>query len=573
MASLTKKVIALQSQAAVDTIIHAVSPQARLLLSLCWNGIQDKAVQMRTYCIGHLKVFLEVHGSRARNTIEGVGGVETIEKCLKKVLADANPAAREIGRSAFWVFNNVWPDQGQALMARLDNSSRKQLEKACPDPQLAAGLQAASVQTPATKKSSIAAAIAASRAKAKAIATAPPTLRHQATSQARTTSPPAAKRPTSPSLSNSQSTGSVRAASPTSRSPPRSRILSGGGMPRTVSAGFVPNREATRVPLPESPPSPTPESTFRRRMSSPLVSSPSPPSTTTIRRATQTALPSSPSPPRSGLLQTNAHTLPRGAPRVPRESVNISALYGNTDDSLLLASNIPIPQDSDSDMDIDDSINLVSFSTPYEMYPPERAHPQARSAASFSPHSSSSRPPLSHALSTGTSSPPSGVPQPMVEDAMRARAEQAESAAERLLELVVDPEEESQSTTLVSSLLLSHNGDSIARSMHRVPSRPSTGSVNQPRPAPIPQPPKTPVSKGSATVRKVSLFQDSPAYNRKASSSIFDMINGQNNDSVWWSKRMARTYHHLMPAMRKLTDLTSLATSDFSDRQCSMSGP
>ena len=552
MASLTKKVIAQQSQAAVDTIIHVVSPQARLLLSLLWNGIQDKAVQMRVYCIGHLKVFLEVHGQRARHSIEGVGGVDTLEKCLKKALADANPGVRETARQTFWVFNGVWTDRGQTLMGSLDNASLKQLEKACPDPQLLKGLPGASVQTPAVKKQSVAAAIAASRAKAKAIATAPPTLRHQATSQARTTSPPA-KRPTSPSLSNSQSTGPVRAISPTGRSSPRSRITS-GTMPRTVSAGFMPNRDATRVPLPESPPSPTPESAFRRRLSSPLISSPSPSSSATLRRATQTALPPTP-PDHSVLLQANAHTLPRGGPRIPRESVNISALYGNVDDSLLLASNIPIPQDSDSDMDIDDSLNLVSFSTPYEMYPPQGTAPQAKSAASFSPRSSSSRPPHSHALSTGTSSPPAGVPQPMVEDAMRARAEQAESAAERLLELVVDPEEGSPpSSTLPSSLLLSSHNDATLRSTPRRPSKPTVGSAHQVKPTPTPQPPKTPVSKGSATMRKVSLFQDSPAYKRKSSSSIFDMINGQSNDSVWWSKRMACMCLSVTLRFNKLTD-------------------
>ncbi|KAI0684173.1 clasp N terminal-domain-containing protein [Cytidiella melzeri] len=564
MGSLTKKVIAQQSQAAVDTIIHSVSPQPRLVLPVLWNALQDKAPQTRVYAMGHVKVYLEVNGSRGRHSIESVGGVDTLEKCLKKALGDANPGTRETARQAFWIFDGVWRDRGRALMETLDSTSKKQLEKACPSPELLAGLQAVTVQTPSLKKQSVAAAIAASRAKAKAIATAPPSLRHQATSQARTTSPPTKPRAASPSLSNSQSTGAVRAASPNG-SPPRSRILTGGGgtMARAVSSSFVPNRDAARVPLPESPPSPTPDSsTFRRRVSSPMALSSNGNGNAVLRRAAQTALPASP-PPRSVRLHANAHTLSRGGQNLTRESVSVAGMMQENDnESLLLASNVPIPEDSDSEMEIDDGFNLISFSTPYELYPPGGGGgiPQTRSAASFSPRSSSSRPPLSNALSTGTSSPPAGVPQPMVEDAMRARAEQAESAAERLLELVVDPEEggvQPLATLLPSSLLLSHSHSrsaaaarvTTASTTSRMMSRPSAGGISSlkssaavPQPQPQPQPPRTPVSKSSNTVnaRKVSsLFQDSPVYNRKAASSIFDMMNGQGNDDVWWNKRMS----------------------------------
>lgn len=545
MAALTKKIIAQQSQTTVDMIIHATSPQPRLILPILWNGLQDKAIGTRAYAMGHIKIYLEVHGSRARHSIESAGGVETLEKCIKKSLADQNPGVRETGRQAFWTFEAVWHERGRAMMETLDASSRKQLEKACPDPHLLAALPVVAVATPQAKKSSVAAAIAASRAKAKAIATAPPTLRHQATSAARTiqVSPPT-KRPGSPSLSSSQSSGPARAASPASglgSPPPRSRIASGGTLSRSVSSGFVPNRDATRVALPPSPPSPSPESTFRRRISSPLAGSPS--GSPVLRRAAQTALPASP--PHSSLL-LQAGTLPRShaSRNLPRESVNIIGLHEMDDESLLMASSIPIPEDSDSDMDIDMSVNLISFSTPFEVYPPDGLVPQARSAASFSPRSSGSRPPLSNALSTGTSSPPAGVPQPMVEDAMRARAEQAESAAERLLELV-DPEEEgSQRSTLPTSLLLL---STTTEATPRLRSRASTGSPHYVRSTSGPQTPRTPVNMNAAIGRKVALFQDSPAYNKKAASSIFDMINGQNNDSVWWSKRMSRTF--FVPAL------------------------
>lgn len=554
MASLTKKITAQQSQATLATIINHTSPLPRLVLPLLSSTLQDRAIQPRAYAMGHIKTYLVTNGQRAKHAIEASGGVETLEKCIKKSLADPNPAVKETARQTFWVFEDVWHDRGRVILESVDPTSRKQLEKACPKPDLLAELGTPMMATPQVKKSSVAAAIAASRAKAKAIATAPPSLRHQATSAARTTSPPA-KRPASPSLGSGGPSGPARANSPINRvasssSPPRARVVSGSTLSRSTSSGFVPNREQSRpaVPaVPASPPSPTPE--YRRRVSSPLAGSPNG-SSTTLRRAVQTALPASP--PRSSvLLQGGPSHRPQqlqltNASHMYRESINIAGLHGFAEDSLLLASNIPIPEDSDSDMDVDTSVNLISFSTPYEIYPPPgRTAPQAKSAASFSPRSSSSRPPLSNALSTGTSSPPAGVPQPMVEDAMRARAEQAESAAERLLELV-DPEEDiSPSSTVPASLLL--RSTSAEASIPRTASaRGGAGRGSPPRgmgalgPTTPIQPPRTPVSKSAAIMRKAALFQDSPAYKARASTSPFDMINGQTQDNVWWRKRMSR---------------------------------
>lgn len=530
MASLTKKIIAQQAQATVAVFMLHTSPLARLILPLLWNMVQEKNVQVRQYGIGHVKTYLEAHGARARHAIESAGGVETLEKCIKKSLADPNPAVRETSRQAFWGFEAIWRERGRIILEALDGTARKQLEKACPDPEVLSTLPTVAA-TPQPKKSSVAAAIAASRAKARAIATAPPSLRHQATSTARTTSSPPAKRDASTSLPPARATSPVNRNASSSSSPPRARIVSGGTLSRSTSSGFVPNREQVRQAVPATPPSPSPDPSYRRRLSSPLVASPN--GNGTLRRAMQTALPASP-PRGPGVLQ---RVQQHGGP--PRESINITGMHAMDEDSLLLASNVPIPEDSDSDMEIDLSVNLISFSTPYEMYAPERTVPRARSGASFSPRSSSSRPPLSNALSTGTSSPPAGVPQPMVEDAMRARAEQAESAAERLLELV-DPEEESGMPSVgTASLLLrssssSHSTSAGARGGPAPGSPPGLG-----RGKVVLQPPRTPTSKKAGIMQRAALFQDSPASKTRAKTSLFDMINGQTHDNVWWRKRMA----------------------------------
>lgn len=542
MASLTKKIIAQQSQATVTIIMKNATAQPRLLLPLLWNTLQDKAIQTRQYAMGHVKTFLDVHALRARNAIESAGGVEILEKCLKRGLADQNPAVRDQARHAFWPFEGIWRDRGRAILESLDLTARKQLEKSCPDPKLLAEIPIA-LTTPQNKKSSVAAAIAASRAKAKAIANAPPSLRHQATSTARTAASPPSRRAASPSLSTSSSSG-VRPASPMSRvgstgSPPRARVVSTGAMSRSYSSGFVPSREQTRQAQPTTPPSPTPGGTYRRRVSSPLAS---PSGSTVLRRAMQTALPASPPPPNALRLQA-APALRLPPQQTVRESINIAGFHSTNEDSLLLASNIPIPEDSDSDMDVDTSVNLISFSTPYEVYPPAvtaaaAATPQAKSAGSFSPRSSSSRLHVSNALSTGTSSPPSDFPQPVVEDALRARAEQAESAAERLLELV-DPEEEegAQSSTIPASLL--RREGTPKRAVRQLSGASTSANAKSPV---LPALPKTPVNRSAAIMRKAALYQDSPVHSARSSTSLFDIISGRVNESSWWNKRKSREF-------------------------------
>ncbi|KAH9894282.1 clasp N terminal-domain-containing protein [Cubamyces lactineus] len=536
MANLTKKITAQTSQATVTTLIQHASAHPKLVIPILWNVLQDKAIQTRQYAVGHVKTYIEVHGARATHAIEASGGIDLLEKIVKKALVDPNAGVRDNARQLFWVFQVVWPERGAVIMQSLDTTSRKQLEKACPSPDLLASVPTAA--SPKAKKSSVAAAIAASRAKAKAIANAPPTLRHQATSTSHTiraTSPPT-KRPISPALSTSSSTGGVRAQSPVSRSsPPRSRIVSTGTLSRSVSSSVVTSQAARSPPrqsYPASPPSPTPDQTYRRRLSSPLTSlGPSPPtSNSAFRKAVETALPASP--PTS--VTTFASPTPRpqkvgqaAAVPVQRDSLSLAGLRqlaGSEEESLLLATNIPVPEDSDSDMELDESINLISFSTPYEVYPPApRSNSQANS---FSPKSTSSKPTLSNALSTGTSSPPAGVAQPLVEDAMRARAEQAESAAERLLELVEPDEDGAHPSPIPASLLLRNS--EVSKPKPRV----SGGSV-------APTLPRTPISKRSAAImQQAALFQDSPAHNGKT-TSLFDMVDGRDRAGQWWAKRMA----------------------------------
>ncbi|KAF9046047.1 hypothetical protein BDZ89DRAFT_1099459 [Hymenopellis radicata] len=546
MAGFTKKITAQESQAVVTALITNTSGNSRVFLPLLWHTLQEKTVQARIYGSGHVKQYMEVHCQlRNKAMIENAGGLEMLEKMVRKTLSDVNPSVKTTGRQTFWVFHDLWPDRGLAILESLDSTARKQLEKACPNPNAAAALPPTTPKP--LKKSSVAAAIAASRAKAKAIATSPPSLRHQATSASSAYTP--AKRPGSPS-SNGSTIRTQRPVSPlrATTSPPapssRSRIIS-NTMTRSTSAGITSSRSLVAV-RPVSPQSPE-NSTSRRRMSSssPLASSPD--GHSTLQRAVRTALPTSP-PASTGSFATRTPT----APPVRMSTM----LLDENDDSLLLDQKIAIPeQDSDSDH----SVNLLSFSSPYPKRKP--AAPTSNSQElSLSPKSFESKPPfdVSNALSSeSVVDLVSG--QPVVEDAMRARAEQAESAAERLLELV-EPEDDAGAHSNIPSSLL--NGSSNGHATPKVKVKPSPLTLQAQSANPV-----TPLNKNTAVLRQASLFRDSPAY-KNNSPSLMDVLQQDHRQEIgWWLKlQTLRTQASRLDAPAGLPELQAyIARMDAED--------
>lgn len=579
MAGYTKKIVAQQSQGTITTILKHTSPQPRTIPNLLWNTLQDKTAQTRAYASAHIKTYIEVHASKARHAIETSGGLDTLVNSLKKALGDPNPGVRENARQAYWLLNAVWKGKGAAIMAGLDSTARKQLEKACPDPNV---LSESTDSAPPTKKSSIAAAIAASRAKAKFIAHDPPSLRHQATSTARTTTSP--KRPLSPSLSNS-SVGS----------PPRSRpmLLS---HTRAATNTSTPSRSPRRDPAPsqrtaKTPPPPSHSfDSVRRRTPTNSSALPTTPGSPTFRRAVSTALPHSP--PTSSLHLPPPLTPPKPEDHLGhvRSSIASWSKMIEDDESLLIATTVPIPE-GDSDFEDDDmNTNPITFSSPFEVFPPAKT----KSTPSFT--TSSVDEPKHQMLqsmsssSFSTHSPPATTPQPIVEDAMRARAEQAASAADRLLELV-DQDLDDDSTVLIDlhgekdpdrtsgPLLLptpivektgrpyggTLNGGDNVRIAATLPLR--TAKAQVPNITNIwggkiqTEVPKTPAidrgskearnQRGAAIMKQAALLLDSPVAARSTglvtggdetgagqTGSVLDLLREKKTGRDWWVKRM-----------------------------------
>ncbi|OAL71520.1 hypothetical protein A7D00_4422 [Trichophyton violaceum] len=131
-----KKITSQSGNITVDTIIGNISYSARLLQHM-WAACQDKNTQPRLFATRWLKTLMNRH-AKHKNTIEHSGGVDIIEKCIKKGLADANPGVRENMRGTYWIFASIWPDRARSIISELDIKSRALLEKDAGNPNAAA---------------------------------------------------------------------------------------------------------------------------------------------------------------------------------------------------------------------------------------------------------------------------------------------------------------------------------------------------------------------------------------------------------------------------------------------------
>ncbi|GAB0136313.1 suppressor of tub2 mutation [Epichloe bromicola] len=128
----TKKISSQMANVTVDRIIGRVTYNQRLMHHI-WCASQDKNVQPRTYATNWLKTVLRKEAGH-KSHVEHTGGVDLMEKILRKGLGDANPGVREKTRSAYWAFWGVWPARADAIMADLDATAQKLLDKDASNP-------------------------------------------------------------------------------------------------------------------------------------------------------------------------------------------------------------------------------------------------------------------------------------------------------------------------------------------------------------------------------------------------------------------------------------------------------
>ncbi|PWY98091.1 hypothetical protein BCV70DRAFT_202266 [Testicularia cyperi] len=131
MAGFTKKIVANATQEAAAAIMVNVSFRP-LYLQLVWQGYQDKNVATRTFAAEHLATILTHHAAHRKHAIEGHGGLDLLDKCLRKGASDSNPAARSKSREAFWIFHQYWTDHANAILNSLDPPTKKQVMALAP---------------------------------------------------------------------------------------------------------------------------------------------------------------------------------------------------------------------------------------------------------------------------------------------------------------------------------------------------------------------------------------------------------------------------------------------------------
>lgn len=107
----TKKISSGLANSTVDIIIGRATYNTRILQHI-WSTCQDKNVQPRTYATGWLKTLL-IKEAQHKNHVEHSGGLELIEKCIKKGLVDPNPGVRERMRSTYWTFHGLWSSRAE----------------------------------------------------------------------------------------------------------------------------------------------------------------------------------------------------------------------------------------------------------------------------------------------------------------------------------------------------------------------------------------------------------------------------------------------------------------------------
>lgn len=112
VAAATKKIASQQANVCVDTLVGRVTCTKRIMDHVT-AACADKNVQPRLYATGWLKTILQKEAHH-KNHIEHIGGLDLIEKAIKKGLADANPGVREKMRGTFWVYYGIWPTRAEA---------------------------------------------------------------------------------------------------------------------------------------------------------------------------------------------------------------------------------------------------------------------------------------------------------------------------------------------------------------------------------------------------------------------------------------------------------------------------
>ncbi|KND02913.1 uncharacterized protein SPPG_01993 [Spizellomyces punctatus DAOM BR117] len=126
-----KKVVATASISAIQILLQRTSYQLKFV-QYFQMALSDKSAGTRSAAALFIKTVVEVMGSSdtGRSTLETSGGLDIVEKGLKKGLADANGPVRQTCRETFSNFQSAWPERAEILFDTLDAATRKAISRA-----------------------------------------------------------------------------------------------------------------------------------------------------------------------------------------------------------------------------------------------------------------------------------------------------------------------------------------------------------------------------------------------------------------------------------------------------------
>ena len=111
LCAATKNISKINGNATVDILFSNVSYNLRIMQHV-WSALQDKNVKPRFFATGWLSTIIKKHGHH-KSHIEHTGGLEYMEKSIKKGLSDADIGVRESMRKTYWTFAKAWPDRAE----------------------------------------------------------------------------------------------------------------------------------------------------------------------------------------------------------------------------------------------------------------------------------------------------------------------------------------------------------------------------------------------------------------------------------------------------------------------------
>lgn len=114
LSGATKKIASQQADVCIDTIIGRVT-YSKVIMQHVAGACEDKNVNPRTYATEWLKTLLKKEAHH-KSHVEHTGGLDLIEKSIKRGLNDANPNVRVKMRATFWTFYGIWPARAEAYV-------------------------------------------------------------------------------------------------------------------------------------------------------------------------------------------------------------------------------------------------------------------------------------------------------------------------------------------------------------------------------------------------------------------------------------------------------------------------